>query len=714
MEGFPSNLMNSDLLEKIDGLFACNAGHYVDLPQLVVVGHQSSGKSSVLQGLTNLPFPRDSGLCTCFATKITFRRSNVESIVASIVPAKDASTEHQAHTREWRRELKVLDSPSFAIIMSEVASVMGVASTDNQVPQRAFSKDVLVLEIAGPSQEHFSVIDVPGTFKRKTEGVTTKEDMALVDDMVRSYMSNPRSVMLTVVSSNVDIATQEIVEQAEDLDPEGIRTLGVLTKPDLVDKGAENDVIELIEGKRHRLKLGWHVVRNLGQAELDNQTSSRRTMEDKFFETESPWNTLDKDKVGIDSLRYRLQEILAAHIHREFPKVKAEVGQKIKEVQRQLNKLGPKRQTQAEHVQFLMEIALRFQDAAAAAARADYGQSSLFGDKTLRLATSAINRGEEFARLMGTSGHRYKFDNSDIMKDISDLEPETSETSETGLDGQSTEGSSSQSNTRRVPNHVDVEDLMHNAIATVSAPRDHQILSWLKSVYRQSRGFEIGTFDDKLLAITMKEQAAKWHDLALGYTSDTIVMVHSFISHLLGDIVAIDRVRRGIMALLMEEFRTKYQAALDHTNFLLNVELDGKPATLNHYFNDNLSKWYIRDKSFSDCKHGEVVRVQDVAQNHPLGNVDHVIFEIHDILRAYYKVALKRFVDNVRMHVADHILIAGPETPLKLFSPTFVTAMTEAQYFDREVAGEEPGVRRRRAALEKELGLLEQGRKILQ
>lgn len=90
---------------------------------------------------------------------------------------------------------------------------------------------------------------------------------------------------------------------------------------------------------------------------------------------------------------------------------------------------------------------------------------------------------------------------------------------------------------------------------------------------------------------------------------------------------------------------------------------------------------------FSDCDYGEVVRAK--VQNHPLGNVDHVIFEIHDILRSYYKVALKRFMDNVRMQVADHFLVTGTETPLKLFSPTFVAAMTTAQL--EEVAGEEPG-----------------------
>ena len=187
---------------------------------------------------------------------------------------------------------------------------------------KSFSKDVLAIEIAGPTQEHFSIIDVPGTFKRTTSGVTTKADIKLVDEMVHDYMTNPRSVMLTVVPCNVDIANQEIVGKAEDLDPDGDRTFGVLTKPDLVDRGAETSVIEVMEGKRQKLKLGWHLLRNPGQAELLDSSKSRHGIEKDFFDSVSPWNLLDRDTVGIHSLRIRLQEILAGHIRREFPKVR--------------------------------------------------------------------------------------------------------------------------------------------------------------------------------------------------------------------------------------------------------------------------------------------------------------------------------------------------------------------------------------------------------
>lgn len=187
--------------------------------------------------------------------------------------------------------------------------------------RKTFSEDVLSIEVGGPKEEHLTVIDVPGIFRRANHGVTTKADITLVEQMVLGYMKNPRSVMLVVIPANVDIATQAILQMAEELDQEGQRTLGVLTKPDLVDKGAEKMVMEMVEGRKHPLRLGWSLLRNPGQAEAANPKSDRNVIERTFFELTTPWNGLPKDRVGIEALRLKLQDILAAHIRREFPKV---------------------------------------------------------------------------------------------------------------------------------------------------------------------------------------------------------------------------------------------------------------------------------------------------------------------------------------------------------------------------------------------------------
>jgi hypothetical protein len=198
---------------------------------------------------------------------------------------------------------------------------MGLGEKDHKGSHGTFSEDVLCLEICGPKEQHFSVIDVPGIFRKTTEGVTTKEDQRVVLAMVRRYMENPRSIMLTVIPANVDIATQEILTMAEDVDEHGVRTLGVLTKPDLVDSGAEKSVIELVQGLRHKLELGWYILRNPGQKDIEDSSTDRDAMEKSFFRDRAPWNTLDKDRIGIEALQLRLQEILANKIRSEFPKV---------------------------------------------------------------------------------------------------------------------------------------------------------------------------------------------------------------------------------------------------------------------------------------------------------------------------------------------------------------------------------------------------------
>lgn len=115
--------------------------------------------------------------------------------------------------------------------------------------------------------------------------------------------------------------------------------------------------------------------------------------------------------------------------------------------------------------------------------------------------------------------------------------------------------------------------------------------------------------------------------------------------------------------------------------------------------------------SIDDCSHGKVVRLQDMTRSHPMSNTEYVVQDLHDILFSYYKVARKRFVDSVCMQATDYHLVNGPETPLTLFSPMFVSSLNPEQL--ESIAGEDQGTRRTRARLKRDIASLEEAKKIL-
>lgn len=146
----------------------------------------------------------------------------------------------------------------------------------------------------------------------------------------------------------------------------------------------------------------------------------------------------------------------------------------------------------------MIEIALKFQYIATLAVRSDYSRSDLFDNNlSLRLATVAVNRGKEFADMMETKGYIFHF-NSDQKGDFSEYSvfdvraiEKLSITSDNAVE------------VRTVPDHPDVEDIVHNG-TSLPKPRDGSISGWLKTVYHQSRRFELRTFDTSLLAVTMR------------------------------------------------------------------------------------------------------------------------------------------------------------------------------------------------------------------
>lgn len=407
-------------LEQIATLRARGIGNHIDLPQLVVSGDQSAGKSSVLEGLTGLPFPRQDGLCTRFATEILLHHddSRVTKIEASLIPASGRDRESLQDLTAYKRTLKDLaDLPD---VISDAGELMGVRGFGKITLGPSFSRDLLKIKISGPVGLHLSIVDLPGIILVPNEE-QTEDDVDIVHDLVDQYLKNPRTIILAVVQAGNDIANQGIIRKSREFDVDGERTVGIITKPDLINDGSEKRIALLARNQdTTKLKLGCFLLKTPSPSELDSQIDAkgRESRELSFFQT-SPWKeqNLDKDRTGIGALRHFLQKLLDRHIEHELPKVREEIESLAVSVEQKLLRLGAERVELTEMRLFLTRLAMKFHNITTAALSGDYHDtdhgffphSELSSDQEvnrLRARVHQLNMG--FSHTMREDGQKRK------------------------------------------------------------------------------------------------------------------------------------------------------------------------------------------------------------------------------------------------------------------------------------------------------------------
>ena len=223
------------VLDTVAQVRKCGLESILSLPQLVVCGDQSAGKSSVLEALTEIPFPRNDNLCTRFATEIILRRADASSLKIKLIPDPKRPSDEQANIKTFEESITNFDE--LPNIMNAAMAVMEIGDNSSSGSKpRAFARDVLSIEIEGPSRPQLTLVDIPGLIQTDTKGVT-KADVDLVGEITDQYITQPRTICLAVMSGANDYANQKILTKVREVDPEGDRTLGIITKPDRLDSG---------------------------------------------------------------------------------------------------------------------------------------------------------------------------------------------------------------------------------------------------------------------------------------------------------------------------------------------------------------------------------------------------------------------------------------------------------------------------------------------
>jgi hypothetical protein len=402
-----------ELLDLIDKLQFAQLDN-VKLPQIVVVGDQSAGKSSVLEALSGTPFPRDAGACTRFATEIRLRRSKESRLKVTIIPDKNKPYNEQARLMQFGGDVTG-DTP-FETLMRDATEL--IAPKD--IPGRFASKDILVVEKTGPDMPLLTLVDLPGLV-RVANRDQSADDIETIEALSDRYMKSSRTIILAVIGGNNDYVQAPILTKARHFDPNGSRTIGVLTKPDMTEGiGLEDKFVDLIMNKddENHFKLGWYVLLNPGPGEQWTTVEDRNRREAEFF-TRGKWATLHPQSWGVPALRAKLSTQLQRHIGKHVKSLRRQIQQSLERCDGQLKEMGEGKDT-VEEMRFEMgELFAGSNNLVTPAVNGNYKnpfgerffsrQSHPQGTPSQKLRARVREESERFSRLFRQQGRRVNF-----------------------------------------------------------------------------------------------------------------------------------------------------------------------------------------------------------------------------------------------------------------------------------------------------------------
>lgn len=334
----------------------------IDLPQITVVGSQSSGKSSVLENIVGRDFlPRGTGIVTRrpLVLQLINRRAKkdahgVNSAAKELIDlsmgddkGKQAEKgQSEDNSAEWGEFLHLPGKKFYNFdeirqeIVRETDKVTGANSGISSVPinLRIYSPHVLTL----------TLVDLPGLTKVPV-GDQPPDIEKQIKDMLLKYISKPNAIILSVNAANTDLANSDGLKLAREVDPEGTRTIGVLTKVDLMDQGT--DVIDILAGRVIPLRYGYIPVINRGQKDIEGKKTIREALENekRFFENHPSYSS-KAHYCGTPYLAKKLNSILLHHIRQTLPDIKAKIEATLKKYQSELYNLGPESMNSASSV----------------------------------------------------------------------------------------------------------------------------------------------------------------------------------------------------------------------------------------------------------------------------------------------------------------------------------------------------------------------------
>lgn len=300
------------LINKLQDAFSsigqsCN----LDLPQIAVVGGQSAGKSSVLENFVGRDFlPRGSGIVT--RRPLILQLVNNKAEYAEFLHCKGKKF---VDFEEVRLEIE-----------AETERITGSNKGISPIP--------INLRVYSPNVLNLTLIDLPGMTKVAV-GDQPVDIEHQIRDMLLQFITKESCLILAVTPANTDLANSDALKIAKEVDPQGMRTIGVITKLDLMDEGT--DAKDILENKLLPLRRGYIGVVNRSQKDIDGKKDIRAALaaERKFFLSHPAYRHI-AERMGTPHLQKTLNQQLTNHIRDTLPGLRSKLQSQLLSLEKEV------------------------------------------------------------------------------------------------------------------------------------------------------------------------------------------------------------------------------------------------------------------------------------------------------------------------------------------------------------------------------------------
>ncbi|XP_072567952.1 dynamin-1-like protein isoform X5 [Paramormyrops kingsleyae] len=315
------------VINKLQDVFNTVGADIIQLPQIAVVGTQSSGKSSVLESLVGRDLlPRGTGIVT--------RRPLILQLVHVDPEDRRKTDENGTEVEEWGKFLHTKNRifTDFDEIRQEIEGETDRVSGVN----KGISDEPIHLKIFSPHVVNLTLVDLPGITKVPV-GDQPKDIEVQIRDLILKHISNPNCIILAVTAANTDMATSEALKLAREVDPDGRRTLAVVTKLDLMDAGT--DAMDVLMGRVIPVKLGLIGVVNRSQLDINTKKTVADAIRDEYAFLQKKYPSL-ASRNGTKYLARTLNRLLMHHIRDCLPELKTRINVLAAQYQSLLSSYG--------------------------------------------------------------------------------------------------------------------------------------------------------------------------------------------------------------------------------------------------------------------------------------------------------------------------------------------------------------------------------------